>query len=176
MKVLYQNPKSQVWYVVALEAEFYNKDVNILYTGVGLVDAAMSVQWLLDHHKVSKIINLGTCACRDGLHGITVRPAVVELRDGWDGESQDAYDINIEGGGMILASGNSFVKDWKKLDKEIKLVDMEAWAICRVCDKNGIDCDIVKYISDSGDEVEWEKSLKEANKTFNKMVKKHINE
>ena len=53
---------------------------------------------------------------------------------------------------------------------------MEAWAICRVCDKNGIDCDIVKYISDSGDEGEWEKSLKLANKTFNKMVKKHINE
>ncbi len=176
MKVLYQNPKSQVWYVVALESEFYNKDVNILYTGVGLVDAAMSVQWLLDHHKVSKIINLGTCASRHKFStGTIVNPVAVELRDGWDGESQNIYSTGEEVG-LVLGSGNSFVTDWKKVNKNITLVDMEAWAICRVCDKNNVPYEIIKYISDSGDEGEWEKSLKLANKTFNKMVKKHIND
>ena len=175
MKVLYQNPKSQVWYVVALEAEFYNKDVNILYTGVGLVDAAMSVQWLLDHHKVSKIRNLGTCASRKSLDEIIVRPGGVELREGWNGDSQDSYLVNPDGG-LVLASGNSFVTDWSKIDEDITLVDMEAWAICRVCEANGVPYDIVKYVSDSGDEREWEKSLKSANKEFNEIVKKQIDD
>ena len=168
MLVKYQNKESKIWFVVACEEEFYLPDVNIVYTGVGKVRAAMATQKIIDKYKPSKIINIGTagCALEVLCHKIFRINKIIE-RD-YDTKNGKINEIGTDDG-IVLGTGDSFVEDWEGL--EYRLVDMEAYAIGYVCKENNIDFECYKYASDTGSMEDWEKSLDGCNKTFAEIIK-----
>ena len=60
MKASMKNKNDSTWFVAALEEEFTSDKHNVLYTGMGKINAAMAVQWLIDNFNVKKIINVGS--------------------------------------------------------------------------------------------------------------------
>jgi adenosylhomocysteine nucleosidase len=69
--------------------------------------------------------------------------------------------------GYSCGSGDSFVK--KKIEMEVDLVDMEAYALAKVCKLEGIDFKCFKYISDNADNnasLDWIENCKKGAKLF----------
>ena len=147
MLVKRQNKKSEVWFVVACEEEFYMPGVNIVYSGVGKIRAAMATQYIIDKYKPSKIYNIGTA---------------VDIKNG------KVNELDL-GGGVVLGTGDSFVEDWTGLS--FHLVDMEGYAIGFVCQLNEVDFECYKYASDTGSMADWEKSLEGCNNSFGEIIK-----
>lgn len=168
MLVKRQNKKSDVWFVVACEEEFYMPGVNIVYSGVGKIRAAMATQYIIDKYKPSKVYNIGTAGCSNEelCHKIFRIGKIVE-RD-FDIKNGKVNELDL-GGGVVLGTGDSFVEDWTGLS--FHLVDMEGYAIGFVCQLNEVDFECYKYASDTGSMADWEKSLEGCNNSFGEIIK-----
>jgi len=150
--------------VVALEEEaahLHSGDLPVLVTGVGKVNAAVSVSTILGEHSPSMVVNLGTAgALRDGLGGTYVVRRVIQhdLDDdalfGLAG-LHFGEPIDVASDGVTLATGDMFITDpvvRAKLAQTADLVDMEAYAVARAAKVAGVPITIVKEVSDSADE------------------------
>ena len=74
--------------------------------------------------------------------------------------------INSEKG-FSCGSGDSFVN--KKIEMNVDLVDMEAYALAKVCKLEGINFKCFKYISDNADEMlplDWIENCKKGANYF----------
>lgn len=163
-----QNKNSKIWYIVAVQSEFYLPDINIVYTGVGKVRAAMATQKIIDKYHPEKIINLGTAGCINEAfcHKVFRIGSLVER----DYDTKDGTVNEIKNGdGVCLGTGDSFVDDWIGLN--FYFVDMEGYAIGYVCQENQVKFECYKYASDTGNAESWEKSLEGCNKTFGELIK-----
>jgi adenosylhomocysteine nucleosidase len=196
MKILKQN-NSNIWFIVALEEEFYNKDANIIYTGVGKVNAALATQYLLDHFCVDKLINVGTAAGSN----VVMKGEVYEIfhfaqREIWtNNKEKKEVSITKEYKNSLLTqeqqvnhsiftfighigTGDTFVYNMSESDYAV--VDMEAFAIAYVCKENNKldDFYCLKYISDGegseNPEKDWEEALEKCNKKFNQYYNNGI--
>ena len=187
MKILKQN-NTNIWFIVALEDEFYNKEANIIYTGVGKINATMATQYLLDHFQVDALINVGTAGGKDSFVGNIYQIAGFKQRETWTNDIS-RREINVcepcnillddnlnEANGVkwyfgSIHTGDTFVNNINSSDYDI--VDMESFAIAYVCRENNVYDKFYcfKYISDTGDDADWEQSLKVCNEKFNNIYK-----
>ncbi len=169
MKVSVKNKNDSTWFVVALEDEFSSDKHNVLYTGIGKINAAMATQWLIDNYDVHEIINVGTAGGNPNKvsAGRVYNIGRVIDRD-WNIPSAPRLEIVISETVDLEScyTGDSFVTDW---NNDYGIVDMESFAIAKVCKENKIPFRCYKYISDTGNDGEWQESLEKCNKTFNKM-------
>ena len=174
MKVVINDYGIHTWFVVAFEEEFTSNIHNVLYTDAGKINAAMATQWLIDNYSVTDIINVGTAGGnpnkveKDKIYQI----GKVVDRD-WKTPSIIYPEIKLETRWMynkVCYTGDSFVIDW---DNDFDLVDMESYAIAKVCTdpENDIPFSCYKYISDTGSDEEWNESLAKCNQAFNEMFK-----
>ena len=174
MKTVINNYDDSIWFVVAFEEEFYSTEYNILYTGAGKINAAMGTQWLIDNYNVTEIINVGTAG---GNPNKVKKDTIYEIgklvdRD-WKTPSVTYPEIKLDTQWMYTKTcytGDSFITDW---NNDFDMVDMEAYAIAKVCNdpENGTSFYCYKYISDTGSDEEWTKSLAKCNKAFNEIFK-----
>ena len=73
--------------------------------------------------------------------------------------------------GYSCGTGDSFVN--KKIEIEVDVVDMEAYAIAKVCKIENIEFKCFKYISDNADEnatSDWIENCKNGAKLFKKKI------
>ena len=73
--------------------------------------------------------------------------------------------------GYSCGTGDSFVN--KKIDMEVDVVDMEAYAIAKVCKLENIEFKCFKYISDNADENadnDWSKNLAKGASAFTNLI------
>ena len=73
--------------------------------------------------------------------------------------------------GYSCGTGDSFVN--KKIDMEVDVVDMEAYAIAKVCKLENIEFKCFKYISDNADENadnDWNKNLAKGASAFASLI------
>ena len=73
--------------------------------------------------------------------------------------------------GYSCGTGDSFVN--KKIDMEVDVVDMEAYAIAKVCRLENIEFKCFKYISDNADENadnDWNKNLAKGASAFANLI------
>ena len=82
------------------------------------------------------------------------------------------HGIRIGKRGLVVGSGDSFAVG--KPEIECDIVDMEAYAIARVCKKYDVDLNrCFKYISDKADEnaaSDWRENIRKGNKLFQEML------
>ena len=166
------DPRSSLL-VVALEMELPPTVVDgwqVLYTGVGKVNAAIELIKVLNEAKMPKtIINYGSAgSLRTDLSGIQevtrffqrdmdARALGFEL-----GQTpfEDNIEIDLGREGLTCGTGDNFVSGMPELQTD--LVDMESYVIAKICRQFRIDFYCYKFISDNADDgaaADWNRQL-----------------
>ena len=73
--------------------------------------------------------------------------------------------------GLVVGSGDSFAIE--KPEIKCDIVDMEAYAIARVCKKYDVEFKCFKYISDNVDENsadDWKENVRKCNQLFQELL------
>lgn len=165
--------------LVALPEELDKNLVDhpVVYTGVGVANAAMHATLAILQHRPKLVINYGSAGSLKGITGLNSVAGVCQrdadcspLRErGYMlGENVLYYHSNEVG--VTVGSGNNFVTDpdsWT-LD-HCDLVDMELWGIAKVCEHVKISWISRKWVSDNADSeagMTWEASLKAGEAAF----------
>ena len=163
-------------FVAALKEETVG--LNYFYhVGVGKINATYNLTKLLHEHKPSEVINYGTAgAINKDLSGIVectkfyqrdmdVR-GLLDLKLG-DTPFDNINEIINSKEGYSCGSGDSFVS--KKIEMNVDIVDMEAYALAKVCKLEGVRFKCFKYISDNADDnapSDWIENCKKGAKLF----------
>ena len=134
---------------------------NVFFTGVGKVNAASMTAMLIERYKPDRIINFGTAGgitVHSGLHQVSkfVQRDMVCCELGSKPgqtpfEPEDEIILDTGGNGLTCSTGDNFVTD-SNLQIPADVVDMEAYAIAKVCLKNSVEFLCYKYISDGANE------------------------
>ena len=165
--------------LVAVEEELSIKDLpefQIYYTGVGKINASIRTLEIIRDYSPTQVINYGTAGSLNkklkGLVEVTqffqrdmdATPLGFKI-------GQTPYDeieeINFGSAGYSCGTGDSFVTQTPKLKTD--LVDMEAYAIAKICYLKDIKFRCFKYISDNADEGannDWIKNVSIGKKLF----------
>jgi len=180
--------------VSALEVETQGKldDWDVIYTGVGKINATMTlVDRLTDYNYVKPdlVINYGTAGSRKIKKKTLVDCTKFVQRDmdvtglgflrGETPFEQDPpviiqpqnIDFNPIGRNATCGTGDCFVEDKSQYYGEV--VDMEAYALAKVCYLYGVPFISFKYITDGADEQaheDWEANLADGIVEFQKKV------
>jgi len=180
--------------VSALEVETQGKldDWDVIYTGVGKINATMTlVDRLTDYNYVKPdlVINYGTAGSRKIKKKTLVDCTKFVQRDmdvtglgflrGETPFEQDPpviiqpqnIDFNPIGRNATCGTGDCFVEDKSQYYGEV--VDMEAYALAKVCYNYGVPFISFKYITDGADEQaheDWEANLADGIVEFQKKV------
>ena len=171
-----------IYILVALEPEFPVKfdslGISIIYTGVGKVNAAIAATKIcaLDLN-CSKIINYGTAgALNKDIIGQLINIGTVYQRDmdtrpltqlGYTPFEDDGGPIVINDSMYTLSSGDNFVKSKPELLTDA--VDMEAYAIAKVCKRFNKQFECYKYMTDFADEdasAHWQENMHKGAEKF----------
>jgi adenosylhomocysteine nucleosidase len=169
-----------IYVLVALEAElprsfFYEnttRKYEIIYTGVGKVNAAIAATSILANANHAKIINYGTAGTLVPEHaGKLLKVGTIYQRD-MDARPQaplgstpfEDGDLNAEivvsNSNITLSTGDNFVTSTPEILTD--LVDMEAYAIAKVCKRFKTEFTCIKYASDFADEnaaTTWQENV-----------------
>ena len=170
--------------LVALKKELGVKDlpdIHIHYTGVGKINASVKTLEVIKDYSPTLIINYGTAgSLNDKLKGLVEVNRFFQ-RDmdatslGFNiGETpfDDIEEINFGNGGLSCGTGDSFVTQTPKLKTD--LVDMEAYAIAKICYMEGVRFRCFKYISDNADAEandDWSENVSEGKQLFIERMK-----
>ena len=164
-------------------AAIKNETVGLDYfqhIGVGKINATYNTLRLINIYKPKIVINYGTAgAINNKLSGIVEctkffqRDMDVRGLDFEIGETpfDKTKEIVVSEDGYSCGTGDSFVN--KEIDMKVDLVDMEAYAIAKVCKLENISFKCFKYISDNADENssnDWNQNLKLGAKAFSRFI------
>ena len=191
--------KKKTLIVCALEVETQGElnDYDVLYTGVGKVNAAIRLQQRFgkygSHIPYDKVINYGTAGSRKIKKKTLVDCTKFVQRDmdvtglGFmRGETpfEDEPPLMLDFGitkynnikrRAVCGSGDNFVEDRTQYYGEV--VDMEAYALAKVCYLRDIPFVSFKYITDGADEQaheDWEANLASGIEEFKTRVLSEI--
>lgn len=149
---------------------------NIQYTGVGKVNAAYQATRSIYKYKPKHIINYGSAGSLNseitGLHQVTkfLQRDMQANQLGFKTGDTPFDEINIittGSDGVSCSTGDNFVDKNPVIISD--LVDMEAYAIAKVCIKEGIQFYCFKFISDKANEDasnEWRENLSSGSEMF----------
>ena len=165
--------------LVAVEQELSPNDLpdfRLDYTGVGKINAAVKTLAIIKEFSPSLIINYGTAGSLNKTLTGLVEVSHFVQRD-MDATAlgfalgQTPFDaigeIQFGGHGVSCGSGDSFVTETPKLETD--LVDMEAYAMAKVCYQHHVDFKCFKYISDNayaGAHDDWAENVARGKKLF----------
>jgi adenosylhomocysteine nucleosidase len=159
-----------IYILVALESElprkfFYEnttRNYEIIYTGVGKINAAIVATSILSTSSYSSFINYGTAGTlKPELAGQLLEVGTVYQRD-MDARPQaplgstpfEPGELNasivLSKSNITLSTGDNFVMTMPELVTD--LVDMEAYALAKACKRFKAKLTCVKYASDFADE------------------------
>jgi len=171
-------------YVAALKDEVVGLDY-FHFLGVGKINATIKTTELIHKFKPKEIINFGTAgSLNNKLNGI-IECTKFYQRDmdcrgllnfklgqtPFDKINEIIYSEN----GYSCGSGDNFVTT--KIEMDVDVVDMEAYAIAKVCSLKGLKFRCFKFISDNADKSadnDWNKNLKIAAKKFEEFRSKNL--
>ena len=165
--------------IIALKDEAPNliKHKNVIFCGVGKINAAIAATEAIHFFRPKRIINFGTAGgitVGSGLHkcGQFIQRDMLCVPLGFAvGQTPFEDEIIIKtGDGLLCSSGDNFVTE-KVTQGDV--VDMEAFAIAKVCKLNSVDFLCYKYVTDSADENasrDWKQLVAEGEKEYFKII------
>jgi len=147
--------------IMALEQEAPDlaQHPAVFFSGVGKINAAATTARLIERYQPDRIINFGTAggiAVGPGLHRVTrfvqrdMQCTGLGLLPGVTPFEDPQQMLCIEPTGLICSTGDNFVTD-PKLEISADLVDMESYAIAKVCQQTGVEFDCYKFVTDQAD-------------------------
>jgi adenosylhomocysteine nucleosidase len=162
--------KTELLIITALESELKRESlprgVEIVYCGVGKINAAMTSIKAIQQHSPKRILNFGTAGkIKPGLQGLLEIGKVIQ-RD-MDAEPLAPRGITpfcprpqeyLSTGKFLCGSGDSFVTatdPWLH-SQGVDLVDMELYAIAAIAHEHHIPWQSFKYITDDANESSGE--------------------
>ena len=157
---------------VALPSEFPKEfcppHIDLIYTGIGKVNAAIAATQHLLHEdpKNTIVLNYGSAGSTDlPLHSLwlcrrfrqadmDVRPLVPEKHFT---PLDEVFYPQIEQGILVFEEDGHIctTQDTFQQKPEYEVNDMEAYGLAKVCRIFGFDFNAYKFISDSGDAHDW---------------------
>lgn len=120
-------------------------------SGMGLEAARIATETLVNEHGCTTIINAGVCGA---LNNRLQRGAVYRVSMVSTELLNAAVNVGVGFGLKRLVSVDEPVFDPKRktdLSKYGELVDMEGYAVARVCEAHNIPCILIKGVTDFGD-------------------------
>jgi len=163
-------------FVAALKEETPELDF-FHFTGVGKINATYNLKKIIDKYKPSEVINFGTAgSLKKNLKGVIECTKfyqrdmdVSSLMDFKIGQTpfDTINEIINSNDGYSCGSGDNFVT--KKIEIDVDVVDMEAYALAKVCKLENINFRCFKFISDNADEDagnDWTKNCEKGAKLF----------
>ena len=173
----------KIVFIVALENELPQKELprfKIEYSGVGKINATYKTLEVIKNDRPDLIINYGTAGSlrRDlkGLHEVSkflqrdMDATPLGFRMG-ETPFDSISDIDFGRTGLSCSTGDNFVTSSPLLESD--LVDMEAYAIAKVCWLSRVDFMCFKYISDGADSDSpnnWERGIRYGKEAFKKFI------
>lgn len=155
---------------------FEQAGIDVYYSGIGKVNAAFKAFEVIQKTGCKTLLNLGTAgsAYFDAHELVEVTTfvqrdmdvsplgfdvGITPIDEEWPGaiELEPMFDALRKG---TCGTGDSFETDTPKVP--CNLVDMEGYALAKVCKKLGVRLISVKYISDGANEtahMDWEENL-----------------
>jgi adenosylhomocysteine nucleosidase len=190
--------KDDILIVCALEIETQGqlKDWNVLYTGVGKVNATFELTQKFgkygSHIPYKIVINYGTAGSRKikkktlvdctkfiqrdmDVTGLGFMKGETPFEDNPPITIKSTSEFNPIGRKASCGSGDSFVEDRTNYYGEV--VDMEAYALAKVCYHYDIPFISFKYITDGADEQsheDWEQNLANGIVEFKERILKEL--
>lgn len=170
--------------LVALPEELDSSlvDMPVVYTGVGLSNAAMMTYDAIIEHSPDLVINYGSAGSLKNFKGLLAVNRVCQrdadcspLRERGYMLGENVLYYHSEEDGVYCGSGNNFVTnpDLWTLD-HCDIVDMELWSIAKVCEYHSVKWISRKWISDNADSAAgntWEAALTAGQQEFVKWFK-----
>ena len=168
-------------FVAALKEETPDLDY-FHYIGVGKINATYNLLKLINKFKPNQVINYGSAgAINKKLSGIVEctrfyqrdmdATGLLDLKLG-ETPFDNINEIIISDKGFSCGSGDSFVKN--KIEMNVDLVDMESYALAKVCKLENIKFRCFKYLSDNADKNapnDWMENCKKGAKLFQNKLK-----
>jgi adenosylhomocysteine nucleosidase len=180
--------KDKVAIIVALEEELPRDllpEFNVFYSGVGKINATYKSLEIINEFNPKLIINYGTAgSLRENLNGL------YEVSDFFQ-RDMDASELGFKVGetpldsinnisfdrkGLSCGTGDNFVISEPKLLTD--LVDMESYALAKVCMIKKIDFICFKYVSDKADRnasKNWKENVSSGKNLFKEKLLKLFN-
>lgn len=168
------------------EAQDVFDDYDVLFTGVGKVNAAYTLAKHIAKKNPQMIINLGTAGSRKHAGGTVINPTQFVQRDmDVTALGFEKYQTPFSTDPVIIEYGQRFEKlhagvcgsgdDFATGDEASRFdcVDMESHALSLICKREDIPFACLKYISDGADDnadADWNASLKTAAKALRKAL------
>lgn len=174
-------------FAMAEESQDVFKDYDILHCQIGKVNAAYSLTRRIIQDRPELVINLGTAGSQKYAGGTIVNPTRFVQRDmdvtalGFETYqtpfSKDPvvieYGLRIEDvPGGLCGTGDNF--DTSRAGQIFDVVDMEAYALALICQREHIPFACLKYVSDGADEnahTDWHEALHKTAEELYKVLK-----
>ena len=141
------------------EAPAFAAYKNVVFTGIGKVNASAIAAETLERYQPKRVFNFGTAG------GITVGTGLYRVGKFVQRDMQclklgaQPGETPYESTGVVLnlsegltcSTGDNFITD-PNLEIPADLVDMEAYAIAKICSRRQIEFHCYKFVSDSANE------------------------
>lgn len=142
----------------------------VFFSGLGKINAAAAASLLIERYHPRRVINFGTAGgitVGSGLHTVTrflqrdMRCTALGVELGRTPFESTPVILDLGSPGLTCSSGDDFVTD-PKLELACDLVDMEAYAIAKVCWMRQIKFECYKWVSDRANDAastDWQQSV-----------------
>ena len=176
--------RQEVLLIIALKEELPRNllpEFNIEYCGVGKINATYKALEIISKYEPKLIINFGTAGSLRknllGLHEVShffqrdMDATALGFKIGVT-PFEERSVIDFGRTGLSCSSGDNFVSSPPELKTD--LVDMEAYAIAKVCVLKNVQFMCFKYVSDNADESaskNWKANASLGATAFKDMIK-----
>ena len=171
--------------ISALPVEWGNEIIDdVSFSGVGKINATITTLEVIEKYKPTMIINYGTAGSTKGVTGLVDCTKFIQrdidaqalgfkkFETPFDSSCPTIINFsklkNPINKKMSCGTGDSFVTSDDGITTDV--VDMEAYAIAKVCYLNKVDFVSYKYITDDGDADDWKRNCNKCIKEFKKVL------
>ena len=181
---MFLHKRQEVLLIIALKEELPRNllpEFNIEYCGVGKINATSKALEIISKYEPKLIINFGTAGSLRknlfGLHEVShffqrdMDARALGFKIGVT-PFEERSVIDFGRTGLSCSSGDNFVSSPPELKTD--LVDMEAYAIAKVCVLKNVQFMCFKYVSDNADESaskNWKANASLGATAFKDMIK-----